>query len=100
LRLQSGGPVVGLIPECDYEEGHVTLRPDDIVVAFTDGVSETMNEAGDEWGDEALTEMAHEAHGVPPSELIDRITRGADTFAAAAPQHDDLTLIALRITGS
>jgi phosphoserine phosphatase RsbU/P len=99
LRLRTGGPVVGLFQECDYEKGHLTLEPDDVIVAFTDGVSEAMNEAGDEWGDEALTQIVQDGHGAAPRELIDRIDRGADAFAAGTPQHDDQTLIAMRFTG-
>jgi serine phosphatase RsbU (regulator of sigma subunit) len=44
-RLDTGGPVVGLIPDCAYEQADVILHPGDRLVIFTDGVSEAMNRA-------------------------------------------------------
>ncbi len=48
--------MVGLLEEARYEQGSVQLRPGDILVAFTDGISEAMNLADDEWGEERLME--------------------------------------------
>ena len=58
VRLDTGGPVIGLLPECGYEQGEVQLAPGDLLVAFTDGVSEAMNAAQEEWGEERLLPLA------------------------------------------
>jgi phosphoserine phosphatase RsbU/P len=95
-RLDDGGPVIGLIPECAYQQAEVTLAPGDLLVVFTDGVSEAMNPSLEEWGEDRLIATVRAAQSCEASEIITRIMQGADDFAAGAPQHDDMTLIVLR----
>ena len=47
--------MIGLLPACGYEQGSVTLEQGDLLVAFTDGISEAMNADDEEWGEERLT---------------------------------------------
>jgi len=95
-RLDEGGPVIGLIPDCAYQQAELTLASGDCLVIFTDGVSEAMNPALEEWGEERLIATVVAAQGCEASEIIMRIMQAADQFAAGAPQHDDMTLIVLR----
>jgi sigma-B regulation protein RsbU (phosphoserine phosphatase) len=95
-RLDEGGPVIGLIPECAYLQTELTLAAGDLLVIFTDGISEAMNPALEEWGEERLIATVRAAQGCDASEIIARIMHAADQFAAGAPQHDDMTLIVLR----
>jgi sigma-B regulation protein RsbU (phosphoserine phosphatase) len=95
IRLGVGGPVVGLLEACAYERGSVTVGCGDVLVAFTDGISEAMNAADEEWGEERLLETIG-ASPLPPAQLIDSILQAADRFVAGAPQHDDMTLIVLQ----
>jgi sigma-B regulation protein RsbU (phosphoserine phosphatase) len=98
MRLEDGGPVVGLFPQAVYIEGSVTLAPGDLLVAFTDGISEAMNAADEEWGEERLADAVRTcAAGLPPSKMIARLLECADQFAAGAPQHDDMTLLVVRV---
>ena len=53
-RLEVGGTVVGLLPSFPYEQGSVVLAPGDILVEYTDGVSEAMNAADEEWGEDRM----------------------------------------------
>jgi sigma-B regulation protein RsbU (phosphoserine phosphatase) len=64
---------------------------------FTDGISETMNAADDEWGEQELARATQESLGRPAAETLARIMEAADRFAAGAPQHDDMTLVAMRV---
>jgi hypothetical protein len=96
VRLDTGGPVIGLIEDCSYTQGCVTLEPGDVLVAFTDGISEAMNLADEEWGDDRLMAAVRSNLSAPARELIDRIVRAADAFVAGAPQHDDMTTIVVR----
>jgi sigma-B regulation protein RsbU (phosphoserine phosphatase) len=96
VRLDVGGPVVGLIPGCVYEQNCVTLEVDDVLVAFTDGVSEAMNGEMEEWGEDRLVVAAQPNRMCPPRQLIDHIMRDADGFVASAPQHDDMTVVVVR----
>jgi sigma-B regulation protein RsbU (phosphoserine phosphatase) len=95
-RLDEGGPVIGLIPDCAYQQAELTLTPGDRLVIFTDGVSEAMNSALEEWGEDRLIATVRATQGCDASEIITRIMQAADQFAAGAPQHDDMTLIVLR----
>jgi sigma-B regulation protein RsbU (phosphoserine phosphatase) len=97
LRLGAGGPVIGLVPDCSYTSGRAALDEGDVLVFFTDGITEAMNEAQEEWGEERLADMARENRTLPAPELVERIIRGADAFVEGAPQYDDMTVIAARI---
>jgi phosphoserine phosphatase RsbU/P len=97
LRLESGGPPVGLFPFSHYAQEEIALEPGDLLVLFTDGVSEAENPAEDEWGEDALVLAARGCDGLPPVEAIARIMQAADRFAAGAPQHDDMTLVVARV---
>ena len=96
IRLDTGGPVIGLIEECVYKEGSVTLDAGDVLVAYTDGISEAMNAADEEWGEERFMEAIGPNRALPARALIDRLITSADTFVAGAPQHDDMTLLVVR----
>lgn len=95
FRLETGGTVVGLLENFPYVQGTVTIAPGDIFVAFTDGISEAMNHADDEWGEGRLIETIRDCTGLSPSEIIARVMRAADAFVAGAKQHDDMTLVVL-----
>jgi len=96
LRLEMGGPVIGLLPQ-RYERGVFSHEAGDLVVLFTDGISESMNVRYDEWGEERLIEMAKTCHGLPALVGMRRIHAAAQAFAAGASQHDDMTLVVLRV---
>jgi sigma-B regulation protein RsbU (phosphoserine phosphatase) len=96
LRLDIGGPVIGLLPQ-RYEQGVFSLEGGDLAVLFTDGVSESMNIRDEEWGEERLIELAKACHALPPQEGMRRILAAAQAFAGGAPQHDDMTLVLLRV---
>jgi phosphoserine phosphatase RsbU/P len=95
-RLETGGTVVGLLENYPYQQGEELLAHGDLLVAFTDGISEAMNSADEEWGESRLTETIEASADTCAPQLIERIMRAADDFAAGAPQHDDMTLVVLR----
>jgi phosphoserine phosphatase RsbU/P len=98
VRLDIGGMVVGLMEECFYKQGCVTLESGDVLVAYTDGVSEAMNASDDEWGEEPLIDAVRSNRTASAREVIQRIMTAADAFVAGAPQHDDMTIIVGRVT--
>ena len=97
IRLETGGLVIGLVPH-RYERGTFSHEAGDLVVLFTDGVSECMNARYEEWGEDKLIELAKTCHGLPATEVMKQILAAAESFAAGAPQHDDMTLVVLRVT--
>jgi len=97
LRLEAGGPPVGLFRPSRYEQDEIELHPGDTVVLFTDGISEAENPGEEEWGEEALIETVRHCEGLTPNEVISQVIAAADTFAAGAPQHDDMTVVIARV---
>jgi sigma-B regulation protein RsbU (phosphoserine phosphatase) len=97
MRLDTGGPVIGLMEDCCYRQGRVALEAGDVLVAYTDGISEAMNTADDEWGEERLIDAVRPNRMVAARALIERLMTSADAFVAGAPQHDDMTLVVVRV---
>lgn len=97
LRLEEGGCVVGLLPNFPYTQASVTLQPGDLFLGFTDGISEAMNPAEDEWGEDAMMEAAKNFYGMSAADILASLVKAADEFAAGAKQHDDMTLIVVRV---
>ncbi len=93
---QAGGTVVGLLPECAYEQAEVFLAPGDLLVIYTDGFSEAMSPNLEEWGERRLIEAIASCNGLPTRDSIAKIMQAADAFASGAPQSDDMTLVILR----
>jgi serine phosphatase RsbU (regulator of sigma subunit)/dihydrofolate reductase len=98
FRLADGGPVVGLLAGATYKQQGLHLLPGDILLAFTDGISEAMNASEDEWGEDRMIAEAQAHADLNVAELLQRLFRAADAFAAGAPQHDDMTLVVLQIS--
>jgi sigma-B regulation protein RsbU (phosphoserine phosphatase) len=97
LRLEEGGPVIGLLCPARYEQASVTLQSGDTMVLFTDGVSEAMNPADQEFDEARLMDAVRSGAALDASTLIDHIMKACDEFAAGAPQHDDMTLVVVRV---
>jgi sigma-B regulation protein RsbU (phosphoserine phosphatase) len=97
IHLETGGTVVGLLPRFPYQQGSISLQPGDVLVGFTDGISEAMNGADEEWGEEALLKSIRACQQLPAEEMIPAILRDADAFVNGAPQHDDMTLVIVKL---
>jgi len=97
IRLEEGGPVVGLFGAARYQQASVQLAAGDIFVGFTDGISEAMNSAEDEFGEEQIVEVVGRYKDAPSQIVIDRLFEAADAFASGAPQHDDMTAVVVRL---
>jgi sigma-B regulation protein RsbU (phosphoserine phosphatase) len=91
--LDVGGTVVGLLPDVTYEEQFVALAPGDLLLAYTDGISEAMTEEDEEWGEERMTQAAKAVCNETAERILQAIFEAADRFTGSAPQHDDMTLL-------
>jgi phosphoserine phosphatase RsbU/P len=97
LRLTTGGLVIGLFDHSHYEQETIQLQSGDLLVAYTDGVTEALNEAEEEFGEERLQSSLAEAAHLPADEVRDFLVRHLQQWCASAPQHDDLTFIVLKV---
>ena len=69
------------------------MRPGDLLVAFTDGVTEALNAAGEEFGEDRLKEVLRAAIGVPADAISKRLADTMRDWIGDAEQHDDLTFV-------
>jgi serine phosphatase RsbU (regulator of sigma subunit) len=99
-RLEEGGPVVGLLEFAPYGQGQITLDAGDTIVVFSDGVSEALDSAGEEFGDARLQEVAEAAMGRSAQTLVDGIIAAVRDFTKGAPQSDDITVMVIRYLGA
>ena len=98
-RLPAGGLILGVVPAAKHERREVEMRPGDLLVAFSDGVTETQNEAGEEFGEDRLIGLLLQERTRPASFLQDLVADSLRNFAGAAPQYDDITLVVLKRLG-
>ena len=99
MRLEADGPVVGLLPGAPYTEQSLTLMPGDLLLLYTDGISEAMTHDDEEWGEERMIASAEKVKDSEAPEILRHIFKDADAFTAGAPQHDDMTLLLLKLEG-
>ena len=97
-ELSVGGTVLGLFPEMDYQEGTVHLRSGDVLVAFTDGVTEALNAREEEFGEERLKALLREVLHLQAPEISARIADALRGWITDTAQYDDLTFIVLKVT--
>jgi phosphoserine phosphatase RsbU/P len=98
LPLERGGPAVGLSRTSRYTERRLDLQPGDLLAAYTDGVTEAMNAALEEFGEERFAEVLRGRGDAPAAAILDAVLQAVDTFAGGAPQHDDITLVILKVS--
>ncbi len=96
LRLETGGPVLGLLPDAPYAQGSLTLQPSDLLVLFSDGLVEAMAPDDTEFGDERLVERIRTASHDSLDQLRQKILNEVQKFVAGRPLGDDLTLLLVR----
>ncbi|MFH1791266.1 MAG: CHASE2 domain-containing protein [Candidatus Omnitrophota bacterium] len=96
LDLKVGMPL-GMM-ECPFEEGIHDIRDGDMFVLYTDGVTEAMDVKNEMFGEEKLAELVLKNREQSAGEIVKTIHNAVSAFAGRAPQHDDITVIAVRIT--
>jgi sigma-B regulation protein RsbU (phosphoserine phosphatase) len=98
-RLETGGVVLGLFDHAAFDEETVTLQAGDLLVTFSDGVTEAMNPAGEEFTDERLIAAIQAHKSKPLKDVIECVLNDVRTFCAGATQSDDITLVMVRFNG-
>jgi serine phosphatase RsbU (regulator of sigma subunit) len=99
-RLTVGGLICGLFPSATYDEETLSLQPGDYLVIFSDGISEALNAAGEEFGDDRIQAAIVPGRGATAAELLDRLVSTVRDFCAGAVQADDMTAVVMRYTGA
>jgi sigma-B regulation protein RsbU (phosphoserine phosphatase) len=95
--LSAGGVPVGLVPVAAYQQGEVVLESGDVILAYSDGVSEAMNPAEEIWDEVYVERILRENARRPATEIIERLVSAVDEFAAGAEQSDDITVTVVKV---
>jgi len=95
-RLEAGGTVVGLFPHCPYEEGEVQLQPADVLLAYTDGITEPENIYGEEFGEARVLEVMRGVLRASPQALAEEVYRSVQEWTGSPDLYDDMTLVLAR----
>jgi serine phosphatase RsbU (regulator of sigma subunit)/catechol 2,3-dioxygenase-like lactoylglutathione lyase family enzyme len=97
-RLDSTATVVGLFKEWDCSIGERRLQPGDMLALYTDGITESFSEAGEEFGEQRLIDALRRHRDFPAQILLDAIVSNVREFSPRE-QHDDITLVVAKCTG-
>jgi len=92
------GMVLGIMDDMTYDEATTTLAENDIIVLYTDGITEAMNARGDLFDKERLMAAVRGANPTDARALIDAILAAVRDFTGDTPQADDLTIVTVRRT--
>ena len=95
-RLETGGLALGMLEDFPFEEEVIQLEPGDVVVIFSDGVSEAMNPSEERFGDARIEDVLNRNRHLSPNELIDKLVESIKAHAGTAPQMDDITLVIVK----
>lgn len=95
-RLAVGGLPLGLFAGTGYELASCNLEPGDLLVIYSDGVTEAVNAAEEEFGESRLEEILRGSHDDPARTVLDRIDDAVGRFAGDVARPDDLTLVVAR----
>ena len=94
-RLDRGGTVIGLIDSMTYEQGAEQLNPGDILIAYSDGVTEPENEFG-EFGEERLIQVVRRHRHLPLDAISEQVMQSLRSWIGGQEQPDDITLVLAR----
>ncbi len=97
-KLETGGMIVGLFAHASYEQEEVQLSAGDLLAIYSDGVSEALNPAGDEYGEERIQQTVAPNWLEPSDAVLQTLLTSVRTFAQGAPQNDDVTALVVRFT--
>jgi sigma-B regulation protein RsbU (phosphoserine phosphatase) len=95
--LQEDGVAMGVLPDMDSTPEYVQLKPGDMFILYTDGVTEAFDAGYAAFGEDRLVRIAQECRTLPAGVIRDRIIAAIREFTGDAPQSDDITLLVIRV---
>jgi sigma-B regulation protein RsbU (phosphoserine phosphatase) len=91
------GAAIGLVEEANLAEKTIELREEDLLIMYTDGVTEAVNPQNQEFGRERLAKLSQQVNNIPVKKLIQEIRKSLDGFSEGKPLVDDTTIVICRI---
>lgn len=97
-KLNKGGMILGVMETTiPYDSETINLQKDDVIVLFTDGISEAMNKESEEFSDERLEENSIKLSSLSAKEILDGIKNEVTDFTKGAAQSDDITMVIVKV---
>ncbi len=96
-ELTAGGAVLGVFEDCYYEQETVRMESGDLLVLFTDGLTESLDREGNEFGEERLRDTLTACAHLSADEVRDKVVGQVREWSAGAAQHDDLTFVVMKV---
>jgi serine phosphatase RsbU (regulator of sigma subunit)/DNA-binding GntR family transcriptional regulator len=97
FQLRAQAVPIGMFADSQFAATQFQLAKDDLLVAYTDGITEAANAAGELWGLERLERLLRSCSRTAPSEIVERILAEVSDFANGEPQRDDVTLVVMKV---
>jgi sigma-B regulation protein RsbU (phosphoserine phosphatase) len=97
FHLRADAVPIGMFADTQFAATNFQLEKNDILVAYTDGITEAANSAGELWGLDRLESLLRSCCQLTPSEIVERILFEVSDFASGGPQRDDVTLVVLKV---
>jgi phosphoserine phosphatase RsbU/P len=94
--LKAKGIALGVLDDINFEQKEIPLNGDDMLVLYTDGITEAVNGSNEQFGQERLSKIIHDNGSMKAQELVDTIKHTVFDFAIGQPQHDDFTVVVLK----
>jgi sigma-B regulation protein RsbU (phosphoserine phosphatase) len=88
---------LGIVKKCNYEATRVSIEKRDIIVFYTDGIVEAVNEKGELYGFERFLTSIEEGRELGAGELLEKLIQDVEQFVGKVEQHDDLTAVVVRV---
>ena len=95
--LKAKGVALGVLPDIELEEKEIKLDSGDVVVLYTDGVTEAINAREEQFGQERVIAITGQNRNLRASDIMQRIKEGVLEFSRGQPQFDDITLMVLKV---
>jgi sigma-B regulation protein RsbU (phosphoserine phosphatase) len=96
-HLTEGGLALGVIQNSEYKERVLNLKPGDVILFYTDGVTEAKNESDEEFGTKRLEKILSDNPDLKARELQDKIYQEVRSFTGTESKEDDLTMIIIKV---
>jgi sigma-B regulation protein RsbU (phosphoserine phosphatase) len=97
LQVDTEGLPIGIERQSKYAQKRFTVEPGDLLVLYTDGVVEAMNEAGRQYGLQSLKDSISRAPDSDPQQLVHNVREDLEAFVGNASRHDDQTMLVMRV---
>jgi predicted permease len=100
IELSTGGMVLGMFPDASYDDAEIEVHPGDLLVVYTDGVTDARSVSDEEFGEDRLKDLLQRGVGLPAAAISSTLADQMRHWIAGAEQHDDVTFVVVTMTAA